>query len=106
MVGTPLYMAPELFGGARNAKPAADVFGLGVVAYLLLTNEHPFPERRSNADDVREAPLVSTRRSDLPEEIATAVDTALSLDPNERPTAAEFAAACSSVVYGRDRATG
>lgn len=104
VVGTPLYMAPELFGGARNARPAADVFGLGVVAFLLLTQEHPFPERKTRADDVREAPLVSTRRGDLPDEIANMVDAALALDPNQRPTAAEFAAAFSTVVFGRTRA--
>ena len=106
VVGTPLYMAPELLGGARNAKPSADVFGLGVVAFLLLTGKHPFPERKTRADDIREAPLVATLRPGLPDEIADAVDTALALDPGERPTAVQFAAAFSSVVYGRSRAAG
>jgi len=84
-------MAPELLGGSRNARPASDVFGLGVIAFLLLTGEHPFPERRTRADDVREAPLISTRRADLPPEVAAAVDAALSLDPSERPTASALA---------------
>ncbi|MBI2394480.1 MAG: protein kinase [Deltaproteobacteria bacterium] len=106
VVGTPLYMAPELLGGARNAKPAADVFGLGVVAFLLLTREHPFPERRTKADDVREAPRVASKRPDLPDTIAYAVDAALALDPGQRPTAEAFAAAFASVSYERERAVG
>jgi len=91
VVGTPMYMAPELLGGARHAKPAADIFGLGVVAYVVLTGEHPFPERRTKAADVREAPLLAERRPDLAPELIAIVQSALSLDPAARPDARTFA---------------
>lgn len=39
--GTPLYMAPELFGGAV-ASTQTDIFSLGVTLYQALTHEHPF----------------------------------------------------------------
>jgi hypothetical protein len=93
VVGTPMYMAPELLGGARYAKPAADVFGLGVLAFLLLTGAHPFPERRDSMNDVREAPPSSSKRADLPADLAAIVDAALALDPAKRPTARDFARA-------------
>ncbi len=39
--GTPIYMAPELFEGARYTA-AADLYAIGVLIYQLLTGKHPF----------------------------------------------------------------
>src|SRR4051794_38958324 len=41
--GTPAFMAPEAFDGARSA--ATDVWSVGILAHLLLTGKLPFPER-------------------------------------------------------------
>ena len=101
VVGTPMYMAPELLSGARHARPSADVFGLGVLAFLLLTGEHPFPERRTEARDVREAPSVASKRPDVPEELAAIVDAALALDPEHRPDARRFAAVLAARPVAR-----
>jgi serine/threonine-protein kinase len=103
VVGTPMYMAPELLGGGRYAKPAADIFGLGVVAYVVLTGEHPFPERRTKAADVREAPSIAERRPDLPRELVDVVQASLSLDPAARPDARRFAAVLASVANDAPR---
>ena len=40
-VGTPLYMAPELFDGQAYSQ-AADLYTAGVILYQLLTGKHPF----------------------------------------------------------------
>ena len=38
--GTPLYLAPELFGG-RPATRASDIYSLGVLLYRMVTREFP-----------------------------------------------------------------
>jgi|TARA_B110000285_G_C15011613_1_gene556728 serine/threonine protein kinase len=40
-VGTPLNMAPEILNGSQYSDKA-DVWSLGVMLYLLLTNKRPF----------------------------------------------------------------
>jgi len=44
IVGTPLYMAPELLTGKR-AQKQSDLWSLAVIAYEVLTGHHPFVER-------------------------------------------------------------
>jgi hypothetical protein len=93
MLGTPLFMAPELWRGADRADAASDVFAFGLVAYVALTNQYPF----------HGPPLYDVgagRKVEMPQPIETIASPArdllarcLSLDPQERPTAAELAAA-------------
>ena len=41
--GSLLYLAPEILSGENNrANPALDIWSLGCILYVLLTNEHPF----------------------------------------------------------------
>lgn len=43
LVGTPLYMAPELLNGPNQpAKAAADIYALGSVLYCLIVGQPPF----------------------------------------------------------------
>jgi serine/threonine protein kinase len=42
VIGTPLYMAPELAGGSKVAPPSSDIWSFGVIAYEMLTGRHPF----------------------------------------------------------------
>ncbi len=95
VLGTPVYMAPELAHGSQYATPASDIFSLGVLAYELLTGERPFSEppaitfMRGAPPEVPRGirtvnPLVSEAAESL-------VAQALSFDPALRPTAEEFA---------------
>ncbi len=54
--GGMVYMAPELIGRAKEAGPSADVYGLGILLYEMLTGQ--IPGRRS--------PLPSEVNSDAP----------------------------------------
>ena len=40
--GTPLYMAPELFGNPPKPSPACDVYAIGIVLWELLTEATPY----------------------------------------------------------------
>lgn len=90
LVGTPMYMAPELSEGSHLARPPSDIFSLGVIAYELFTGEIPFSRppvwARWRGSDAT-APSLSVKRPELPAAIAALIDSCLHLDPSLRPTA-------------------
>ncbi len=87
-VGSPVYMAPEQVRGSREIGPRADVWGLGVVLYELLTEALPF-EAESLPDlcmKIANEPPISlpSRRADVPEALAAVVARCLEKDPVKR----------------------
>jgi eukaryotic-like serine/threonine-protein kinase len=63
VIGTPEYMAPELFEeGLAGGGELTDVYALGITAYEMLTNAVPF---RSNAETTEAAALVQIAREKL-----------------------------------------
>ena len=93
MLGTPRYMAPELFRG-EDAHAGSDQFALGVVFYEALYGMHPYqPEddrplpRAVLAGKLRDTPI----RIDVPPSVRDAVLRAVSHDPDARfPSLAAF----------------
>jgi serine/threonine-protein kinase len=86
------YVAPELThrdaGGAERVDDRADMFALGAIAYRALTGTLPF-----GAGDTR-APYmpVAERRPAAPRELASIIDSLLSFDRFDRPSASEVRA--------------
>ena len=92
VLGTLAYMAPEQADGLRPG-PTADVYSLALTLYECLCGEHPL---------LREGPAATARaigepipplgvvRSELPEEMTEAIDSALDPDPEARPLASEL----------------
>lgn len=88
IVGTPRYLAPEVWGGAV-ASAASDVYSLGVVVYELLTGRAPhaglaLPELAARAQAEDPAPIAS-RVTDLPAPLAALIDACVSRNPAHRP---------------------
>ncbi len=97
IVGTPMYMAPELvLGGSTQASTLADVYSLGATLYALLTGHPPFdgPTAQSVLKAVLEQdpPSPLTLRRDLPAAVCAIVGKAMERDPRCRyGTALELA---------------
>lgn len=87
--GCRAYVAPELAhqgaGGAERVDDRADMFALGAIAYRALTGALPFGAGPETAPYV----AVRDRRPDAPRELATVIDSLLSFDRFDRPSASE-----------------
>jgi len=87
MIGTPLYLAPELFVG-RPATIAGDIYSLGVLLYHLMTGRYPV--EGATFDDIaaqharQHHIALSERRPDLPPPLVRIVEDALAHDPARR----------------------
>lgn len=96
LLGTPQYMAPEQFTDPAEVGPPADVYGLGVVAYALISARMPFPGQRME--------VLQYKLQDRPRPLTT--DTGLeslifrmlAFDALARPTAAEVASTLENIT--------
>ncbi|MGE3314997.1 MAG: serine/threonine-protein kinase [Planctomycetaceae bacterium] len=103
LVGTPHYMAPELFTG-EAAGTATDVYALGVCYFVLLTGRLPFPARTLGELNrmVADPPPVDARRINpaISLEIAECLATLMSPTAANRPRDAIEAAQLLNAVAG------
>jgi serine/threonine protein kinase len=92
IVGTPVYMAPELALEPPLISPAADVFSFGVLAYQLLTGQRPFaePPVLTVADGRKLPPELDLELDGIPIGLRATLRACLSLDPEARPGAARL----------------
>ena len=110
-IGTPEYMAPEVFE-EQLAEPGADhhqiavgndLYSLGVVAYVLVTGKVPFFGRTPNAVAYAQVnhrpPAPRSIRPDLPPAVEEIILRQLAKKPGERyPVAGAFADAFAEAV--------
>jgi serine/threonine-protein kinase len=117
LVGTPVYMAPELFTG-RSATPESDIYSLGVLLFYLASGRFPIQARTIN--ELREAHQTASVQSlrnvrpDLPGEYISVVERMTARDPALRHTSSgdlerdlsAFATKGSGRPWWRRRAAG
>jgi len=104
VVGTPLYLSPEAILTPDRVDARADLYGLGGVAYFLLTGSAPFSGRglvEICSHHLHTQPEPPSRRRPVPPDLDALVLRCLAKDPGERPqTAAELAEALRNCDAG------
>ncbi len=89
IVGTPLYMAPEVAGG-EDATAAADRYSLAVMAYEMLTGRPPFAGENVlsilHQHATKPVPPATEQAAHLPPDIDMTLAQGLAKEPSERPT--------------------
>jgi len=91
--GTPAFMAPEALSGDGTVDGRSDLYGLGCVAYWLLTGELVFERATILAlvtAHLQQPPVPVSERapSPVPEGLAQVVMSCLAKNPAERPQSA------------------
>ncbi len=91
--GTPAYLAPEIAMGEEQIDGRADLYGLGCVAYFLLTGVPVFDEKTATATalaHVQKNPVPPSQRTEVhvPSRLEETVLRCLAKKPSERPPSA------------------
>jgi serine/threonine-protein kinase len=110
-IGTPQYMSPEQAAGEKEIDGRSDLYSLGVVSYQMLTGDLPFKAPTVAGILMKQiseaAPMVSSKRPDVPEDLTLAVSRCLEKDPESRwPTADALRRALESRTVTGYRPTG
>jgi serine/threonine-protein kinase len=97
IAGTPAYIAPEVALGGREIDARVDLYGLGCVAYWLLTGQKVFTGATPMEvvlNHVKTAPVPPSQRlgRPLPEDLERLVMSCLAKEPPDRPPSAEWLA--------------
>ena len=96
-IGTPEYMAPEMFRPKAVPDSRSDQYALAVTVYELLAGEKPFTGAVSHIvveQSTMPVPPLASRAQGLPASLCAAVEKALAKRPEDRfKTCGEFASA-------------
>ena len=88
IMGTPAFMSPEQCCGEGDVAAASDIYGMGALAYYLLTGAAPFAGRvgmRMLAAHMYEMPRPITElRADIPPGLAAVIAKCLEKQPRDR----------------------
>lgn len=110
IIGTPAYMSPEQIQGEKTIDGRSDIYALGIILFLMLSNQMPFqadtPAKVMIAHIIEPAPSILVFREDLPPGIDDVIDKALAKDADDRyQTGAAMAEEFAEVVRASMRET-
>jgi eukaryotic-like serine/threonine-protein kinase len=91
VVGTPLYLSPEAILTPDHVDARADIYGLGAVAYFLLSGVTPFTGKSAVelcAHHLHTPPPPLSNRLPIPNDLERVVLTCLAKKPEQRPESA------------------
>jgi serine/threonine protein kinase len=97
-IGTTGYWPPERFQNKTNLTPAADMWALGIILYIMLTGIHPFdPNCDQTNQEIADAikadpnpPLNNSYVGHLSQSVVDLMKKLMEPDPNRRITAYEL----------------
>jgi serine/threonine protein kinase len=101
-VGSPAYAAPEALVKGVSA-PSGDVYGLGATLYQAATGR--WPRLEANGALLATVPPLLALAPHVPPHVAVAIDRAVALEANARPTASELAELLAGVAQNEPRPT-
>ncbi len=90
IMGTPGYWSPEHLRSATDVTPRSDIYGLGVLLYVMLCGELPWDTLPGPPDTPFAPPVPLKQRgiANLPGDVERVITTMLAIDPSRRfPTA-------------------
>ena len=90
IVGTPLYISPELARGMGAVDHRTDIYALGVIVYEMLTGSPPFTGQNhfqllyKHGNEAPDPPSQRSRKARIPAHVESAVLRALEKNPEDR----------------------
>jgi serine/threonine-protein kinase len=92
--GTPGFMAPEIAMGETDIDRRVDIYGIGCVAYWLLTGKRVFKGETPMAEaihHIQSQPVPPSERTQIsvPESLEKVILSCLAKDPADRPQSAQ-----------------
>jgi hypothetical protein len=106
-IGTPEYISPEQ-AQSLPVDHRADIYGLGVIAYEMLTGEKPYEATDSFGVLVKHVsepvPEILKANPELPGEMDAIIKKAMAKNRNDRyESAVDFARALTKLAFGEER---
>lgn len=106
IIGTPGYMAPELYNAPPLIDKPVDCYSFGCICFYLITGKPPKCARKRPIPGPQNVYESISQKIDIPDNISTLIDSCLKVDPSQRPTMELIKNTLKNqLLYGQHKAT-